>query len=125
MALSLLREAIALWKGNILDNCYLNWAETYRQRLARRHTEALVRYAQLALQQDQSDEVLVATEKLRVADPYRDEGYTLAMQAMLRLKRYPEVMAMYDRSVSVYQKAFKTDPPIELLELYHRAKLSL
>ncbi len=125
VALALFREAISLWKGNFMDNCYLNWAETYRQRLMRRLTESLTRYGQLAFQQELTEEVLIAAEKLRSVDPYRDEGYSLAMQAMLKMKKYSDIIQLYEKSVSVYRKAFQSEPPIEFLELYHRAKLSL
>ncbi len=75
-----LREAVDLYQGELLPNCYDDWIQPERERLKERFVEGLERLVVLLEQQHDYRAAIRYAEHLLRQDPLREETYRLLMR---------------------------------------------
>lgn len=93
----LLRRAIELYKGPLLEGFYHDWALAEQQRFRELFLAALVRRAELDLARGAYEQALDGCERALREDPYREEAYACGMLALARAGRAAEALKLYER----------------------------
>lgn len=120
-----LTKVVELYTGPFLESCYLEWAVTTRNSLEQSVLEALNRMCQLAEETQNHDQVLECSTRILQLDRCNQEAYRLGMQAYLNSGRPEQAVRLFERGSRVLKSELEMEPSIELLSLYHRAKLSI
>ncbi len=124
-ALECWRSALRLARGPYLDGCSLEWCSEPRRRLERELAEAMGEVARLSLAQGHPREGLELALRLLDTDPCHLEACQYAMQASSMLGRHAEAVRLFERLSRKLHSELGAEPPLPLVELYHRAKLEL
>lgn len=119
---SLFRPIVELYRGPFLEECYMDWAAELRTRISRDTAEVLEALARHAQDPESVNEF---SSKLVEIDPWNQEARALAFSSLLELGRPQRVVRQYEHFEQSLRLEFETEPSIELVELYHRAKLML
>jgi predicted ATPase/DNA-binding SARP family transcriptional activator len=72
---SLLERAIGLYRGDLLPTCYEEWAIQEQARLKTRYGDALQQWTAALAQAGDLEAALIAAQRARQADPFREETY--------------------------------------------------
>lgn len=120
-----LTKVVELYTGPFLEACYLEWAVSTRNTLEQSVLEALNRLCQLAEEGQNHDQVLECSTRILQLDRCNQEAYRLGMQAYLNSGRPEQAVRLFERGSRVLKTELEMEPSIELLSLYHRAKLSI
>ena len=75
-----LRDAIALYTGDLLEGCYDDWLLGERARLRQRHLDALGKIAAVCAARGDLDDAIAYAEQLQRGDPLREETYRQLMR---------------------------------------------
>ena len=81
--------------------------------------------ARLSLAQGHPREGLELALRLLDTDPCHLEACQYAMQASSMLGRHAEAVRLFERLSRKLHSELGAEPPLPLVELYHRAKLEL
>jgi DNA-binding SARP family transcriptional activator len=87
--------------------------------------ESLHRLCQLAEESTNHDQVLECTQRILQLDRCNQEAYRTGMQAYIQSGRPEAAVRLFERCSRTLKTELEMEPSIELLSLYHRAKLSL
>lgn len=120
-----LTKLVELYTGPFLESCYLEWAASTRTNLEQAVLESLHRLCQLAEEAGNHDQVLECSTRILQLDRCNQEAYRLGMQAYIQSGRPEQAVRLFERCSRVLKSELEMEPSIELLSLYHRAKLSL
>ncbi|MBN9418270.1 hypothetical protein ABS71_09775 [bacterium SCN 62-11] len=120
-----LTKVVELYTGPFLEACYLEWAVSTRSGLEQSVLESLNRLCQLAEESQNHDQVLECSTRILQLDRCNQEAYRLGMQAYLASGRPEQAVRLFERGQRVLKTELEMEPSIELLSLYHRAKLSI
>lgn len=120
-----LSRVVELYTGPFLEACYLEWAASTRSNLEQSVLEALHRLCSLAEEAENHDQVLECATRILQLDRCNQEAYRSGMQAYLASNRPEQAVRLFERCTRTLKSELEMEPSIELLSLYHRAKLSL
>jgi CheY-like chemotaxis protein/DNA-binding SARP family transcriptional activator len=120
-ALSALRAA-ALYRGQYLEDCYMDWVLPIRTRLERGLTEALWATMQGAPNLPETGELL---HRLLELDPGHQSAYAVQMRMFLQAGRADLALKAFDRCERWLRRELSAEPELELVELQQRARLSI
>lgn len=120
-----LSRVVELYTGPFLEACYLEWASSTRSQLEQSVLEALHRLCSLAEEADNHDQTLECATRILQLDRCNQEAYRSGMQAYLASGRPEQAVRLFERCSRTLKSELEMEPSIELLSLYHRAKLSL
>ncbi len=115
-----LTEAINSYTGSFLSEFDSDWVTERRRDLELQYLDLLAQHAEEALIRDQP---LRAVNTLRQAlqiDPLRDDTNIQFLEALGRLGRRSEVVAHYQKYVSLLSMELGLDPPKTVRDLYAR-----
>ncbi len=118
------RRAIELYRGAYLEGCYMDWALAIRNRLERKITHALLRFAQARLKADPAEAVEYA-ERLLELDSCSQDGFLVLMGALMAQGRPEEAVRQFKVCEQRLRVELAMEPSIALLEAHQRALLSL
>lgn len=97
-ALELLRQALALYKGDFLaDEPYADWALLERSYLRERAVGAWFRVAEIALALGQPREALEAYRRILTLDPWREEAYAALIRLLQETGHTSEARRLYEQ----------------------------
>jgi DNA-binding SARP family transcriptional activator len=117
-AIDHLRAAVALYRGDFLEECYDDWALYERERLRERYLGALQRL----LEQDQArgahDLALESALRLARADPLREETHRSLMRLYHLLGRTDDALRAFEQCRAALQAELGIEPEPETLSLY-------
>ncbi len=125
VALGAFRPLLDLYRGPYLEGCYADWAEGTRTRLALEASQLLLALAEHARGEGHLDSALEFAGRLVEVEPCHVEGHLVAMQALSGLGRHDQLIRHYEAMERRLRQEMDLEPTIPMLELYHRAKLSL
>lgn len=121
----LLAKVVELYTGPFLDSCYLEWARAARENIEQSVSESLHRLCQLAEEAGNHEQVLECSTRILQLDRCNQEAYRQGMQAYLASGRPEQAVRLYEKAVRLLKTELEMEPSIDLMSLYHRAKLSL
>lgn len=119
------RRVVDLARGPFLDGCYMDWALQIRAQVERLVREALAELHRDYQQRGLPQEALECALRLLEVDPLNQEACRMVMQAQVALGRPQEAIRQYEAHCRVLRRELDVEPSLDLLELYHRARLGL
>lgn len=119
------RPLLDLYRGPYLEGYYADWAEGTRTRLALEAAQLLLALSEHARGEGQLETALEFAGRLIEVEPCHTEGHLVVMQAMSGLGRHDQLIRHYEAMERRLRQEMDLEPTIPMLELYHRAKLSL
>ena len=119
------RAAVRLYRGPFLENVYEEWTLLIREESERAYIHALERLAGAAIANRQWAQAHEYAERGRRHDGLNTKFCETAMEALLGLERYPEVLALYQEAEAELQREMQIEPTTEMMKLRELAKLHL
>ena len=119
------KTILELYRGPYLEECYLDWAGEIRTRLARETSAVLEELAHHAAQASDQESAAEFAGKLTELDPCHQSAQAIAMRAWLTLERPDRVMKQFEALEQTLRLELDTEPNLELVELYYKAKIML
>jgi len=111
-AVKLLRDAVDLYRGDLLEACYDEWIATHRARLRQRYVVALQQLASLLADAGQHANAVAYAERLLHSEPLREDAYRLLMRIhdargdrALALQTYEQCVTTLEREVGAQPSA--------------------
>lgn len=89
--LAALRQAVTAYRGSLLDGCFYDWVDVFREALRHHALHAFVRYG-AALEESDPEAALAALELALGIDEFNETLYRRVMRLQARLAR-PEAIA--------------------------------
>ena len=118
-AIAELRRVAQLYQGPFLDGCYMEWALDMRTRHERTYCDSLTLLARLLMAQAQPAQAVEMSEKVLAIDPDRADTLAILFRALMAQGRPDAVIARFKKLGK------ESEPTLELVELYHRARLGI
>jgi DNA-binding SARP family transcriptional activator len=119
-----LTDAVALWKGELLDGLALSeenfddWATAQRERyheLAFAANSRLLAHQQL---EERDDQVVLTCKRLLALDPLQEQIHRTLMQTYMRQRRYASAIKQYQACAAVVRRQLGISPEAETNRLY-------
>ena len=115
--------AAGAYIGPYLDGCYYDFAVELKRTVEEQAVVSYLRAGELSLERNLDSLALEhATSAVELA-PYREDGPIIKMRAQIRLGKGEQATQEYDDICRVLKEDYGTEPSLELVELYHRARL--
>jgi DNA-binding SARP family transcriptional activator len=114
---TLLRQALALWRGDPLDGVPGQWAAQVRTTLAQQRSSALAQWGAAEIDIGGYDAVVDLMAPAVSADPLNEPLAAVLIRALLAAGRKDQARAWYMRTAEALADALGTEPGAELREL--------
>ena len=115
-----LQQAIALYQGDFLEDCYADWCLLTRERLRERCLEALDELAGRLLARRQYRQAIQTLRRGLEMDDLREKFHRQLMRAYALSGRRSEALARYQRCAEVLERELSALPSPETTALYRR-----
>jgi LuxR family maltose regulon positive regulatory protein len=115
-----LQQAIDLYRGDFLEDCYADWCSPYREALRERYLEALEELAGLLLARRQYRQTIRTLRRGLELDDLREEFHRRLMYAYAISGRRSQAVAQYERCAEILARELGADPSPETTTLYRR-----
>jgi LuxR family maltose regulon positive regulatory protein len=115
-----LQQAIALYQGDFLEDCYADWCLPTRERLRERCLEALYELAARLLAQRRYRQATHMLRRGLAMDDLRERFHRQLMRAYALSGRRSEALAQYRRCAEILERELGTAPSPETTALYQR-----
>jgi len=119
------QRVLDLARGPFLEGCYMDWALQVRDRVDGCVREALADLHQHHHLQGLDAEALECALRWKELDPLSQEACRGLMQSLLAMGRPQEAIRHYECHCRTLRRELDMEPPLELMELSHRARLGL
>ena len=130
--IGLLREALALYRGDFLEGFYVrdapdfeDWALVQRVQLRELALHGWDKLTELLLNIGDYPGAVDAAGRLLAMDPWREEAHRQRMMALARSGQRSAALAQYQTCRTILQKEFDTEPSAETNALYERIRLAM
>jgi len=114
----LLREALALWRGEALSDVNGQWAERTRGRLEQDRLAAVLEWARAELESGDPRSVIGPLTEFRERHPFTEPLVLLIMQALRRVGRSAEALDRYGDFRRFLAEELGADPGPQLVGLH-------
>lgn len=118
LALAALRELLASYKGDYLEQEGYLWAENERQRLRMKWLNAALRAVEIAERAGQLTDVVALLTQVRERFPYTDDSYYRLMQVYDAMGLTAEVKQEYERLRRMQEEEIGMPPRPEIASWY-------
>jgi len=115
-----LQQAIALYQGDFLEDCYADWCLLTRERLRERCLEALDELAGRLLARRQYRQAIQTLRRGLEMDDLREKFHRQLMRAYTLSGRRSQALAQYQRCAEILERELSTRPSPETTALYRR-----
>lgn len=112
VAIAALTAATDLYRGDLLDGLYHEWAAPAREHLRQQAIGALVRLADLAEGDNHLDAALSALDRAITIDPYGETVYQRAMRIHIQLGQADAARRLY-RQLAIRLLEIEAEPADE------------
>ena len=117
------QQAVELYRGPYLDNCYQDWAVAQRSRAENLVLAALTKLLVKLQGSQRPQEVLLYGNRLLEWDSCSQEAHLAVMQAQLELGRPEAALRQFDVCKRVLEREMGLEPSIAMLEMRQRVLL--
>jgi LuxR family maltose regulon positive regulatory protein len=115
-----LQQAIALYQGDFLEDCYADWCLLYREALRERCLEALDELAGRLLARRQYRQAIQTLRRGLEMDDLREKFHRRLMRAYALSGRRSQALAQYQCCAEILERELGTAPSPETTALYQR-----
>jgi DNA-binding SARP family transcriptional activator len=112
-SVTMLRGAVALYRGEFCDDQYYSWAETIRERYRSLFVEASARLADLLTEAGGHEEALLVLDRAIEADPVCEDLTRRAMAIEAALGRRAAALSRYRKTEAVLDTELGVEPDPE------------
>jgi adenylate cyclase len=111
-----LRQAVDLYRDAFLvdvsipDEAWAEWLRTQRSRLEGLLVGALIRLAEIELQQNNPEQALEIASRAASVDNLREDAHRLAIRALAATGRKAEALRRYDQLAALLKAELSTEP---------------
>ncbi|MCC7142632.1 MAG: AAA family ATPase [Candidatus Eisenbacteria bacterium] len=121
-ALDHYRRAVALYRGDYLEDSYLAWTDRLREHYRQAYSSALWRLGVLNLGAWRPAEALEAAQKSLAQDPLDERAHRLAMHAYVALGQRRAALEQYKKCALALKTELAAAPDPDTLDLARRIK---
>jgi DNA-binding SARP family transcriptional activator len=115
-----LRQAVALYRGDLLPSCYEDWILPERERLRQIYFTAVHQLGDLLGSQGRWDEVIAVCNAALLRDTTWEPAYRLIMQAYAAKGNQAQVVQTYQRCWKILWDELGVEPSLETRDLLRR-----
>ncbi|MBE7384974.1 MAG: NACHT domain-containing protein [Leptolyngbya sp. SIO1E4] len=115
-----LKQAIALYEGDLLVTCYDDWIVSERERLHQLLIQALNDLCQLALHLGDVRSAVEYGQQLIQREPLSEVGYLSLMKAYAQQGDRPAALQVYHQCVTLLREEMGIDPSTETRQFYEQ-----
>jgi LuxR family maltose regulon positive regulatory protein len=112
-----MRQAIALYRGDFLEDCYAEWCVARREALRRQYLEAVGKLADWLLRRHRPDEAIPLLREGLKTDTLREDFHRQLMRAHALNGQSEEAIAQYRRCTRTLKRELGVEPEAETAEL--------
>jgi predicted ATPase/DNA-binding SARP family transcriptional activator len=116
-----LEQAIALYGGELLPNCYDDWIVPERERLRQAFTGALQRLLLLLDRESEPRAAIAYAERLLRHDPLSEETYRALMRLYAECGDRAAVVRVYQTCATVLERELAVEPSAATREAYEQS----
>ena len=113
-----LRQAIALYQGDYLEDIYMDWSTRQSGELKEMYIQALTKLAGWEADRHHYVEAIAYYEKALEADPYRDDIHLDLLKSFANSGAPTRAKAHFQTYRDLLRKELKTEPSAELQDFY-------
>lgn len=124
-AADLIERAIDLDRGPYLETCFDDWALTFRTSLDSELIHLLCQLADIRLAQKNPEQALITSQRVLEKEPFSNQALQSLLQSYIDLGRPEEAIRTFEKIQPAMKQELDLEPSIELVKLYHRAKLGV
>jgi DNA-binding SARP family transcriptional activator len=117
-AIEELEAAVALYRGDFLEDCYDDWATPVRERLREQLLTLLGRLLARRRERGEREQALQAALRLLELDPLREETHREIIRLYYLLGREAEALRAYERCCELLDRELGAPPAPETTALY-------
>lgn len=117
-----LREAVGLWRGELLEGWYEDWCIYPRERLKSLYAYALQRLMQHGLSQGKWSQAVVRGCQLLHADPLNEQAHGDLMYCYWRMGNRPAALRQYDLLVRTLREELAIEPMEKIRALFQQIR---
>jgi len=114
-----IRQALALYQGDFLVDCYADWCAARREDLQRQFLEAVGELADWWVDRGRLDDAIAILRRGLEMDSLREDFHRGLMKAYALKGRTGEAIAQYLRCVAILREELSVEPAPETKELFH------
>ncbi|HEY75345.1 MAG TPA: tetratricopeptide repeat protein [Thermoflexia bacterium] len=114
-----LRQAIALYQGDFLEDCYADWCGARRETLRQQYLQAVGEVAAWWISRSRFDDAIDVLRRGLAVDNLREDFHRRLMEAYARKGQTDEALAQYRRCVETLKRELSVEPSPETVELFH------
>lgn len=118
-------QALELDRGPYLETCYEDWAISFRETLNLKLTSCLTSFSEIRLSQNRPADAVMILEHVLAKDPYYSAAIKSLYEAHLALEQPLEVVKLFERLESRMKRELDLEPSLDIVKLYHMARLKL
>ncbi len=115
-----LRQAIALYQGDFLEDCYVDWCLSLREALRERCLEAIGELAERLLARRQYRQAIQTLHRGLEMDDLREKFYCQLMRAYAFSGQRGLALVQYQRCAEILERELGAPPSTETAALYQR-----
>ncbi|MEO0190501.1 MAG: tetratricopeptide repeat protein [candidate division WOR-3 bacterium] len=117
-----LKNALTLYKGTFLEDCYGQWVEELREKINRQYRQALFLLSEICLKKLKFEELIENLQKVLILDPLDEEAHRFLMKAYLLSNEKAKAIEQYKKCVELFKKEYNCQPSEETIKLYEAIK---
>ena len=114
----LLATAVRLYRGDLLEGVYDDWATPDRERLRERFLKALERLADLTMSRGDYEAALTHARRLAQHDPMREEAHQRVMRLAVLLGRHTDAIRQYELCRRILDEELGEPPSLVTRQIY-------
>ena len=114
------RRAINLYRGDYLEDIFMDWANLRRTELQNAYVQALANLAEWEMDTQRFAEAIRWLEKITAVDPYQDHYHLMIMKCLVASGSPSAAKAHYQDYRKLLKKELDIEPTDELRSLYQQ-----
>jgi len=116
-----LEQAIRMYKGDFLEDCYRDWCLLYRERLLNKYIKALLELAEMYVREGNYDRALELGHSIITKDPFREEAYRILIRCSALQGDRTSALKWFQKCRETLQSELGVEPSQDTIQAYREA----